>query len=93
VSLEAIRKLFVADYEVPLKPEDMECIGMDDPKSGQVLVVVNRVGDLPTGNFRDHLVVNAVNHNALQLVMNDKRFDTRQSLARIPARQIKGKTG
>jgi len=86
-------RLFVADYEVPVKVEDLECIGIDDPKNGQVFVIVNKVGDLLTGNFRGPLVVNVANRKARQLVLNDKRYATRQPLIRISARQVMGKTG
>mgnify|MGYP001603556708 FL=1 len=85
-------RLFVADYHVPVKVEDLECIGINDPQNGQVFVIVNKVGDLLTGNLRGPLVVNVVSRMARQLVLSDKRYATRQPLMRIPVRQVMGKT-
>ncbi len=85
-------RLFVTDYQVSLKVEDLECIGIDDSQDGQVFVIVNKVGDLLTGNFQGPLVVNVANRKARQLVLSDKRYSTRQPLMRIPERQVLGKT-
>jgi len=85
-------RLFVADYQVPVKVEDLECIGMSDPQNGQVFVIVNKVGDVLTGNFQGPLVVNVATRKARQLVLSDKRYATRQPLMRIPVRQVMGKT-
>ena len=84
-------RLYVANYHLPVKMEDLECIGLSDPQSGQVFVIVNKVGDLLTGNFQGPLVVNVANRKARQLVLSDKRYATRQPLMRIPARQVMGK--
>ncbi len=85
-------RLFVSDYQVPVKVEELEGIGLSDQRNGQVFVIVNKVGDLLTGNFQGPLVVNVLNRKARQLVLSDKRFVTRQPLMRIPARQLLGKT-
>ena len=85
-------RLFVADYQVPVKVEDLECIGINDPQNSQLFVIVNKVGDLLTGNLQGPLVVNVTNRKARQLVLSDKRYATRQPLMRIPVRQVMGKT-
>jgi len=85
-------RLFVADFQVPVKVEDLDCIGMSDPQDGQVFVIVNKVGDMLTGNFQGPLVVNVATHKARQLVLSDKRYATRQPLMRIPVRQLMGQT-
>jgi len=85
-------RLFVTDYQVSLKVEDLERIGINDPQEGQVFVIVNKVGDLLTGNFQGPLVVNVASRKARQLVLSDKRYATRQPLMRIPVRQVMGKT-
>jgi flagellar assembly factor FliW len=85
-------RLFVADYQVPVKVEELQCIDLADPQNGQVFVIVNKVGDLLTGNFQGPLVVNVTNRKARQLVLSDKRYSTRHPLMRIPARQVMGKT-
>ena len=77
-------RLFVADYQVPVKLEDLECIGLNDEENAQVFTIVNKVDDLLTGNFQGPLVVNVVNRRARQLVLSDKRYSTRHPLMRIP---------
>ena len=85
-------RLFLTDYQVSLKVEDLERIGINDPQEGQVFVIVNKVGDLLTGNLQGPLVVNVASRKARQLVLSDKRYATRQPLMRIPVRQVMGKT-
>lgn len=85
-------RMFAEDYQVPVKVEELESIGMSDPQSGQVFVIVNKVGDMLTGNFQGPLVVNVTNRQGRQLVLSDKRYATRQPLMRIPARRLMGKT-
>ncbi len=77
-------RLFVADYQVPVKLADLGTIEMTDADNAQVFVIVNKVGDLLTGNFQGPLVVNVLNRRAKQLVLSDKRYSTRHPLMRIP---------
>ena len=85
-------RLFVADYQVPVKLEDLECIELRDPDYSQVFIIVNKVGDLLTGNFQGPLVVNVTNRRARQLVLSDKRYSTRHPLTRVRQEQVLGKT-
>lgn len=85
-------RLFVADYQVPVKLEELECIGLSEPENAQVFIIVNKVGDLLTGNLQGPLVVNVVNRSARQLVLSDKRHSTRHPLMRIPRPAVMGKT-
>jgi flagellar assembly factor FliW len=85
-------RLFVADYQVPVKAEDLERIELTDPANAQTFVIVNKIGDLLTGNFQGPLVVNVVNRRARQLVLSDKRYSTRHPLMRIPKAAAMGKT-
>lgn len=85
-------RLFVADYQVPLKSNELEGIGIDNPDGAQVFVIVNKVGELLTGNFQGPLVVNVQTRKARQLVLSDKRFATRHPLMRIPQAQVASKT-
>lgn len=77
-------RLFVADYQVPVKAEDLQCIELDRAEGAQIFVIVNKVGDLLTGNFQGPLVVNVTNRRARQLVLSDKRYSTRHPLMRVP---------
>jgi len=85
-------RLFVADYQVPVKLEDLECIELSNPDNAQVFVIVNKVGELLTGNFQGPLVINVTNRCGRQLVLSDKRYSTRHPLMRVPSRQLMGKT-
>lgn len=85
-------RLFVADYQVPIKSDELETIGIDDADGAQVFVIVNKVGELLTGNFQGPLVVNVQSRKARQLVLSDKRFATRHPLMRIPQTRVASKT-
>ena len=85
-------RLFVADYQVPVKAQDLETIELKSSDDAQVFIIVNKVGDLLTGNFQGPLVVNVKNRNARQLVLSDKRYSTRHPLMRIGRQEVVGKT-
>jgi len=85
-------RLFVPDFEVPAREEDLKGIDLTDASNAQVLIIVNKVDNLLTGNFQGPLVVNVVNRRACQLVLSDKRYSTRHPLMRVPAPQPLGKT-
>ncbi len=85
-------RLFVPDYQVPVKAEELQTLGLDDPSQGQVFVIVNKVDDLLTGNFQGPVVVNVENRKARQLVLSDKRYSTRHPLMRIPKPETMSKT-
>lgn len=77
-------RLFVVDYQVPVKLEDLETVGLTNADNVQVFVIVNKTDDLLTGNLQGPLVVNVVSRCAKQLVLSDKRYSTRHPLMRIP---------
>ncbi len=85
-------RLFVADYQVPVKLEDLEGIELTSVQNAQIFVIVNKVSDLLTGNMQGPLVVNVRNRKARQLVLSDKRYSTRHPLMRIPRRVAMNKT-
>ncbi len=85
-------RLFVADYHVPVKLEDLESVKLSKADDGQVFVIVNKVGDLLTGNLQGPLVVNAENRQGKQLVLSDKRYSTRHPLMRVPKKQAVART-
>ena len=76
-------RLFVADFQVPVKVEDLDGLGMTAPSDAQVFVIVNKVGDLLTGNLQGPLVINVLNRRARQLVLSDRRYSTRHPLMRV----------
>jgi flagellar assembly factor FliW len=85
-------RLFVLDYQVPVKLEELQGIDLTDPNNAQVFVIVNKVGDLLTGNLQGPLVINVATRKARQLVLSDKRYSTRHPLIRISKPAALGKT-
>ena len=75
--------LFVPDYQVPVKGEDLKTIGLESLENSQVLIIVNKVGQALTGNLQGPLVVNAITCQARQLVLSEKRYSTRHPLMEI----------
>lgn len=86
-------RLFVADYQVPVKLEDLTSIELSRTDQAQVFVIVNKVNDLLTGNFQGPLVVNVENRSGRQLVLSDKRYSTRHPLMRLTPPAAMSKTG
>lgn len=80
-------RLFVPDYVVPVKLEDLSQIGLSDPSSAQVFTIVNKVDDMLTGNLQGPLVVNVETREGKQLVLSDRRFSTRHPLMNLGRKQ------
>lgn len=76
-------RLFLADYIVPIKAEDLAQLGLDSVAGAQVFIIVNKVNDMLTGNLQGPLVVNVRTRGAKQLVLSDRRYSTRHPLMRV----------
>jgi len=85
-------RLFVPEYRVPIKPEELESMGLETLDDAQVFVIVNKVDGTLTGNLQGPLVVNVKTRQARQMVLSDKRFSTRHPLMPVPARTALGQT-
>ena len=85
-------RLFVADYRVPVRREELSSLGVEESEEAQVFVIVNKVDDLLTGNLQGPLVVNVATQEGKQLVLSDKRYSTRHPLMRLPSKQPMGQT-
>ena len=85
-------RLFVADFRVPIRREEVNSLGLEDPAGAQVFVIVNKVDDLLTGNLQGPLVINVDTREGKQLVLSDKRYSTRHPLMRIPSKEPMGQT-
>lgn len=72
--------LFVTDYQVPLKAEQMEELGLNSLDEAQVFVIVNKRGTVLTGNLQGPLVIHTARRSGEQLVLADRRFHTRVPL-------------
>jgi flagellar assembly factor FliW len=77
-------RLFVPDYRIPIKADDLAEMGLGTVEEAQVFVIVNRVGDELTGNLQGPLVINVPTRVGYQLVLSDRRYSTRQSLMKLP---------
>jgi flagellar assembly factor FliW len=78
-------RLFVPDYRIVIKTDDLTQIGLTEANGSQVFVIVNKTDDLLTGNFQGPLVINIATRVGKQLVLSEKRFATRHPLMRLPA--------
>ena len=76
---------FFKDYEVPIRPETLVDLQMDDVAHAQIFVICNRIGDWLTGNLLGPIVVNLSNHLGQQVVLTEKKWTTRQPLLRLQA--------
>jgi flagellar assembly factor FliW len=72
--------LFVPEYTVPIRPEQMAELGLHGMDDAQVLVIVNKRGNTLTGNLQGPLVIHSTRRVGEQLVLADRRFHTRMPL-------------
>lgn len=77
-------RLFVPDYRVPIKADELAELGLEDPSGAQVFVIVNKVEEMLTGNLQGPLVISCQTRAAKQLVLSDRRYTTRHPLMRLP---------
>ena len=76
-------RLFVPDYVVPVKLEELTQIGLSEPSSAQVFTIVNKVDGVLTGNLQGPLVINVETRAGRQLVLSDRRYSTRHPLMHL----------
>ncbi|MBL0928176.1 MAG: flagellar assembly protein FliW [Phycisphaerales bacterium] len=72
--------LFVPDYTVPIRTEQMEDLRLAKAEDSQVFVIVNKVGGKLTANLQGPLVVNTLAKVGEQFVLAEKRWTTRHEL-------------
>jgi len=75
--------LFVPDYQVPLREETRQDLGLADLSEASVLVIVNKVGDLLTANLQGPLVIHATTRAAAQIVISEKKYQTRHPILQL----------
>lgn len=80
-------RLFVADYRIPAKSEDLKQLSLGEADEAQVFVIVNKIDGLLTGNLQGPLVINAETRVGKQLVLSDRKYSTRYPLMQLPATQ------
>ena len=87
-------RLFVPDYNVPVKADELERLGLKDFNKAQVFIIVNKVGDVLTGNLQGPVVINVETRQARQLVLSDRRYSTRHPLMQTGSQEeAMSKTG
>lgn len=76
--------LFIREYQVPIRTEQMEDLRLEKLEDAQVFVIVNKVGEKLTGNLQGPLVVNTAKKVAEQFVLAEKKWTTRHELVALP---------
>lgn len=76
---------FFRDYEVPMRDELQQELGLTSLEAVQVFVICNKVGEWLTGNLLGPLVVNVENRVGQQVVLTEKKWTTRQPLMKLAA--------
>jgi flagellar assembly factor FliW len=75
--------LFVPDYQVPLREETRSELGLTDLGEASVLVIVNKVSDTLTANLQGPLVIHASTRVAAQVVISEKKYQTRHPIMQL----------
>ncbi|MAY74565.1 MAG: hypothetical protein CMJ31_07650 [Phycisphaerae bacterium] len=75
--------LFVPEYTVPVRKEQMDSLGITGLDEAQVFVIVNKVGGTLTGNLQGPLIVSTTSRQGEQMVLAEKRWTTRHELVRL----------
>ena len=74
---------FFKEYEVPLREETQLELELEDPAAAQVFVICNKIGEWLTGNLLGPIVVNVANCLATQVVLTERKWNTRQPLLQL----------
>lgn len=77
--------LFIPEYAVPIRPEQMVELKLGKLDEAQVFVIVNKVDQTLTGNLQGPLVVNTMTRSGEQMVLAEKRWTTRHPLVQVAA--------
>lgn len=77
--------LFVPEFSVPIRQDQMGDLGLARLEDAQVFVIVNKVDQQLTGNLQGPLVVNTLTRVGEQMVLAEKRWTTRHPLVKVAA--------
>ena len=84
--------VFVADYQVQIRADDVKALELPDLTDCRVLAIVNKVDGYLTANLLGPLVIGAHSLLAKQLVLSDKRYGTRHRLVQVDTLAAASKT-
>lgn len=79
--------IFVPEFTVPIRPEQMQDLALGKLEDAQVFVIVNKIENQLTGNLQGPLVVNTLSKVGEQFVLAEKRWTTRHPLVRVGSTQ------
>jgi flagellar assembly factor FliW len=79
--------LFVQDYSVPIREEQMKELSLSSLDDAQVFCIVNKLEDQLTGNLQGPLIVNTLSRVGEQMVLAEKRWTTRHPLVKVSEAQ------
>ena len=75
--------LWIPDFQVNIRKEQMDELGLREVSEAQVLVIVNKREQSLTANLQGPLVINSANRSAMQLVLAEKKWSTRHELVKL----------
>ncbi len=75
--------LFVKEYAVPIRPEQMSDLKIGTIEDAQVFVIVNKVDGTLTANLQGPLVISTLGRVAEQMVLAEKRWTTRHPILKL----------
>ncbi len=76
---------FFKDYDFSIREDTQQELHLTNAADAELFVICNKVGDWLTGNLLGPIVVNASNRLAVQVVLTEKKWTTRQPLIRLEA--------
>jgi len=79
--------LFVQDYSVPIREEQMKELNLSSLDDAQVFCIVNKLEEQLTGNLQGPLIVNTLSRVGEQMVLAEKRWTTRHPLVKVSEAQ------
>ena len=78
---------WVPDYQATVRKEQMDDLQLATLETAQTFVIVNKYDQTLTVNLQGPIIVNLANHQAMQLVLADKRWTTRHEIVRLTAQE------
>lgn len=79
--------MWVSEYEVPIRRDQMEELGLGRLEEAQVLVIVNKRSGVLSANLQGPLIINTARLTAQQLVLADKKWSTRFEIMAVEQQQ------
>ncbi len=75
--------MWVADYQVPIRREQMQELSLESLDDAQIFVIINKYHLALTANLQGPLVLNRTNRRGMQVVLAEKRWTTRHEIVQL----------